>query len=77
MSYIAYDKSGRSELDYDVSGKHKLQDENKTELKSNLTIVNDQTKLLRSKINFIENNFNYSKETILNTIEEMRKAKFH
>ena len=43
MSCLSYDNFGRNEFHYNVSGKDKLQHENMTELRTNLTTIKEQT----------------------------------
>ena len=49
MSYIEYDKFGRSEHYFNVSGKNKLQVENFSQLKSTVNTIKDQLKEIAKK----------------------------
>ena len=51
MNYKSNGKFGGSDFHYIVSGKDKLQDKIMIEVKSNLTTITEQTKLLQSKKN--------------------------
>ena len=84
MSYISFDKFGRSELNYNVSGKDRnynvsgkdrLQDKTMTEIKSSLMTITEQGQLLHNKIKFIQKNLNdFKKEMNFNEVKELREA---
>ena len=74
MSYIRYDKFGRSEFFSNISGEDKLRDKKMTDSKLNITAITEQTKLLRSKIRFIEKFTDFQKEINLNEIKDLRET---
>ena len=70
MSNVSYNKFGRGNLYYDVSGKVKLLDRNIKEVKLKLTTKTGQSKFLRGKSNFSKQTFIGSKTEI----KELREA---
>ena len=75
MSSIRFDKTGRSELFYSVSGKAELQNKRMTEITSKKNKNNYAQRTFQSKAFFEKSNFNgYEEEINLNEMKELKET---